>query len=96
MKRLLIILVSILAAIFVLLAGLGFFLEATFRPREAAEIAVAADLGYLQGRISQPTGWMPMVLPGIAYRVSCSANAPPAGIDRLGRRASFPVPGRHR
>jgi len=59
-------LVSILAAIVVLLAGLGFFLEATFRPREAAAIAVAADLGHLQGRISEPTGWMPMVLPGVA------------------------------
>ncbi len=49
-----------------LLGILVLLVEAKFRPRESVEIAVPADLGHLQGRVSEPKGWIPFMLPGIA------------------------------
>jgi hypothetical protein len=66
LKRLFIWLGGFLTAVMVLLVALGLVLEAKFRPAEHAPITVPAGSGYLEGKVSEPTGWIPFVLPGIA------------------------------
>ncbi len=41
------------------------FLESTFRPRDKPAPSVPAEIGYLQGRVTEAAGWLPFVLPGI-------------------------------
>lgn len=53
-------------AIVVLLLIAGLTIESKFRPREEASITVPSDVGYLEGKLSEPTGWIPFALPGIA------------------------------
>ena len=65
LRRLLITGGMIVAAIIVVLVLVGVVVEATFRPKEKAAIANPSDLGYIQGRVSESTGWIPLVLPGI-------------------------------
>ena len=62
LKRLLI----TFGAIVVLLVTMGVVLEATFRPREKVSITVPAGVGYLQGKLSESKGSIPMILPAIA------------------------------
>ena len=68
MKKLLISLGMGVAVIAALLGIVLVLVEAKFRPRAPVEIAVPAHQGYLQGRVSEPKGWIPFLLPGIAQR----------------------------
>jgi len=65
LKKLLISLGMGVAVIAALLGIVLVLVEAKFRPRAPVEIAVPAHQGYLQGRVSEPKGWIPFLLPGI-------------------------------
>jgi hypothetical protein len=66
LKRLLISFGLIVAAIIVLLMTVALVIEAKFRPAEEASITVPSDFGYLQGKLTESSGRVPFVLPGIA------------------------------
>ena len=66
LKKLLIRLATGSAVLIALLGILVILVEARFRPRASAEVTVPAHLGYLQGRVTEASGWIPFMLPGIA------------------------------
>jgi predicted CXXCH cytochrome family protein len=66
MKKLLVIAGLVVGMITLAAMGLGLYLEARFRPLDDSDISVAADTGYLRGRVTRPAGWLPFLLPGIA------------------------------
>ncbi|MCP4199275.1 MAG: hypothetical protein GY762_19185 [Proteobacteria bacterium] len=65
LKRTLLVLASIIAFIAIVLVVAGFVFEAKFRPKDSPPPEVPPSLGYFQGKIAEPTGWIPFVLPGI-------------------------------
>ena len=63
MNRPLISLATALAAIIAVLGILVVLAEAKFRPVESpATMVIPADIGYLQGRVSEPKSWIPYLL----------------------------------